>query len=59
MKKNKLFATVVLASTVVGAIGATICMVRKNKEQKRLAAISDAGYELAYDIHYPMKYKVK
>lgn len=59
MKKTKLFAAVVLASAVVGAIGATICQIRKDKERKRLAAISDAGYEFAYDMHYPMKYKVK
>jgi len=59
MKKNQLFATIVLASTVVGALGAARYMIRKNKERKRLAAISDAGYELAYDLHYPTRYKVK
>lgn len=56
MKKNSLFATIVLATTVIGA-AATLCLAKKNKEKKRLAAIADAGYELAYDIHYPMKYR--
>jgi hypothetical protein len=50
MKKTKLFATVTLATALVGVIGATICLVRKNKQKKRLMAISDAGYELAYDF---------
>jgi hypothetical protein len=59
MKKNQLFATIVLASAVVGALGATICLAKRSKEKKRLAAISDAGYELAYDLHYPTSYKVK
>jgi len=54
MKKIKLFATLALATT---AIGATICLIRKHKKEKRLAEISNAGYELAYDIHYPVRYK--
>jgi hypothetical protein len=56
MKKTQLFATIVLATTLIGT-AATLCLAKKNKEKKRLAAISDAGYELAYDIHYPMKYR--
>ncbi len=59
MKKKQLFATIVLATAVVGALGAAMCVIRKNKEKRRLAAISDAGYELAYDLHYPTRYKVK
>jgi len=56
MKKNSLFATIVLATTLIGAATA-LCLARKNKQKKRLEAIADAGYELAYDIHYPMKYR--
>ncbi|HEX9509690.1 MAG TPA: hypothetical protein VF939_04375 [Puia sp.] len=59
MKKTKLFAAAALATLAVTLVGSTICLVRKNKQRKRLAAISDAGYELAYDIHYPMNYKKK
>jgi hypothetical protein len=57
MKKTKLFATIAFATTAITVAGATICLVRKYKHQKRREAISNAGYEYAYDIHYPMKYK--
>jgi len=56
MKKTKLFATVAIAATAAGIVGTAICLVRKRKHHKRLEAISNAGYELAYDIHYPTRY---
>ena len=57
MKKKELLATVAIATTAIGLLGTVVCLVRKRKHQKRLEHISDAGYELAYDIHYPTKYK--
>ncbi|MHA4810274.1 hypothetical protein ACX0G9_19330 [Flavitalea flava] len=59
MKKTNLIATAALATIAVTLAGSIICMARKNKQQKRLAAIANEGYELAYDIHYPVTYKKK
>jgi hypothetical protein len=59
MKKSKLFAVAALATMAVTLVGTTICLVSKNRKmkRKRLEEISNAGYEFAYDIHYPMNYK--
>ncbi|HWK07219.1 MAG TPA: hypothetical protein VNS58_26490 [Puia sp.] len=57
MKRNKFLAVAALATIAVTLVGSTICLVKKHKRKKRLQAISDAGYELAYDIHYPTTYK--
>ena len=57
MKKSKLFAVAALATMAVTLVGTTICLVGKRRRRKKLEAISDAGYELAYDIHYPTSYK--
>jgi hypothetical protein len=57
MKKTNLLA--VTALTIAFA-GMTIYLLRKdkdNKHKRRLTVISDAGYETAYDIHYPVKYR--
>ena len=45
-------ATSIITSTIV----LTVCR-QKAKHQKRLAVVSDAGYETAHDVHYPLKYK--
>ena len=57
MKKSKLFAVAALATMAVTLVGTTICLVSRNRKRKRLEAISNAGYELAYDIHYPTTYR--
>ncbi|HEV2355017.1 MAG TPA: hypothetical protein VGR89_12290 [Puia sp.] len=53
MKKNQLIAisalSVVLAAT-------TVYLIRKNRQNQRKKVVANAGYEMAYDIHYPMKY---
>ena len=54
MKNVKLLAALVLSST---AVAATVYVIRKRKREKRLVEISNAGYELAYDIQYPVRYK--
>jgi hypothetical protein len=56
MKKSQLVALTALAATVASA-GVTIYLRRKKKQEKRLIAVSNAGYEMAYDIHFPVKYK--
>ncbi|MEJ7736345.1 MAG: hypothetical protein WKF97_02865 [Chitinophagaceae bacterium] len=39
------------------AISVIIYQVRKTKVEKRRITISDAGYETAYDVLYPVKTK--
>ncbi len=55
MKKSQLIALTTL--TAAAAAVATIYILRKKKHKKRLVAVSNAGYEMAYDIHFPVKYK--
>ncbi len=50
--------TLVIVSII--ALGITVYAVRqnmRNKLEKRLVSISDAGYETAFDILYPLKRK--
>jgi hypothetical protein len=56
MKKSQLIALTALTTAAVAA-AATIYLRRKKKQEKRMIAVSNAGYEMAYDIHYPIKYK--
>jgi hypothetical protein len=54
MKNKKQIYITLLATVAVSA--ATVLVVRKNKQQKhRLGVISDAGYETAYDMYFPLK----
>ncbi|WP_431209772.1 hypothetical protein ACQ86N_27040 [Puia sp. P3] len=55
MKKSEVIALTTLA-TAAAAITA-IYLLRKRKHHRRMVAVSNAGYEMAYDIHYPIKYK--
>jgi hypothetical protein len=54
MKKSQLIALTTL--TAVAAV-TVIYIFRKKKHEKRLVAMSNDGYEMAYDIHFPVKYK--
>jgi hypothetical protein len=55
MKKSQLIAVTTL--TAAAAAVATIYLLRKKKHEKKLIAVSNAGYEMAYDLHFPVKYK--
>jgi predicted small secreted protein len=55
MKKSQIIALTTIA-TAAAAI-TTIYLLKRRKHKKRLIAVSNAGYEMAYDIHYPIKYK--
>lgn len=55
MKKSQLITLTVLATAAAAVT--TICLLKKKKHQKRLVDVSNAGYEMAYDIQYPLKYK--
>lgn len=57
MKKTNLLAVTALTLAFAGM---TIYLLRKdkhNKHKRRLTVVADAGYETAYDIHYPIKYR--
>jgi hypothetical protein len=53
MKKTQLLAVTVLTASLVGV---TIYLLRKDKRKRRMTVVANAGYETAYDIHYPIKY---
>lgn len=44
-----------LGITLTIALGVVVYHIKKVKVEKRLVTISDAGYETAYDILYPIK----
>jgi len=54
-KDKQLIAITAFTTLLAGA--ATIYLLTKKKREKRLAVVSNAGYEMAYDVHYPLKYK--
>ena len=54
-KKVWIFSAVVIAAAVAtSTVWLTVCK-KKTSKQKKLAIVSDAGYETAYDVHFPMK----
>jgi hypothetical protein len=58
MKNKQLIAVTALTTLAATAAAATaIYLIAKKKREKRLAVVSNAGYEMAYDVHYPIKYK--
>jgi len=54
-KDKQLIAITAFTTLLAGA--ATIYLLTKRKREKRLAVVSNAGYEMAYDVHYPIRYK--
>jgi hypothetical protein len=54
MKRAQAIALTALTATV--AAGLTLYLLGRRKHAKRKAFVSNAGYEMAYDIHYPPKY---
>lgn len=57
MKTSKITLGVVTTITLGILIYAVASRDRKYKVKRRLLDVSDAGYETAYDILYPMKPK--
>ena len=55
MKRSQAIALTALTTTL--AVGLTLYLFGKRKHAKRKAFVSNAGYEMAYDIHYPPKYQ--
>jgi hypothetical protein len=57
-KDRKLVAATALITLLAGAAAAAaIYVIRKKRQDRRLDVVSNAGYEMAYDVHYPMKYR--
>jgi hypothetical protein len=54
MKNTQKIATLVLAAALVGT---ALYLLRKKQHNKRREFVSNAGYEMAYDVHYPVKYR--
>jgi hypothetical protein len=54
MKRSQAIALTALTTAL--AAGLTTYFLAKRKHAKRKAFVSNAGYEMAYDIHYPIKY---
>lgn len=55
MKKSEAIVLTVLTTTI--AAGITIWLLSKRNAQKRKDFVANAGYEMAYDINYPVKYR--
>jgi hypothetical protein len=44
------------ALTTALAAGLTVYLLNRRRHAKRKNFVANAGYEMAYDIHYPMRY---
>jgi hypothetical protein len=55
MNKTQKIATITLATAALA--GTAIYLLHRKKRQRKLSVVSNAGYEMAYDVHFPMKYK--
>jgi hypothetical protein len=53
MKKKQ-----VIAIAAIGAVlaGTAILLIQRKRHNRRKAFIANAGYETAYDVHYPIRY---
>jgi hypothetical protein len=56
MKKSALVTLTLLTATAAIA-GTAICLLKKRQHRKRREFAANAGYEMAYDVHFPVKYK--
>jgi len=55
MKNTQKIAALTL--TTAALVGLTIYLFKKKEHKKRRALVSNAGYEMAYDVHFPVRYK--
>lgn len=53
MKKKHV---ITIAALTAVAAGVTIYLIQRKKRERRKAFIANAGYETAYDVHYPIRY---
>jgi uncharacterized membrane protein YozB (DUF420 family) len=53
MKKKHV---ITIAALTAIAVGTAIFLIERKKRESRKAFIANAGYETAYDVHYPIRY---
>jgi spore germination protein YaaH len=54
MKRSQAIALTALTTAL--AAGFTYYLLNRRKHAKRKDFVANAGYEMAYDIHYPLRY---
>ncbi len=56
MKRSQTIALTALTTTLAASLTLTLILMSRRKHKKRKEFIANEGYEMAYDIHYPVKY---
>ena len=54
MKNSQKIAAFAFAAALVGT---TVYLMRKKQHSRRREFVANAGYEMAYDVHFPVKYR--
>ena len=54
-KKIWIIGAMAATAVITAAIVLNVC-TQKTKREKKLAVISDAGYEIAHDVHFPLRH---
>ena len=54
MKRSQAIALTALTASL--AAGFTVYLLNRRKHAKRKDFVANAGYEMAYDIHFPVRY---
>jgi hypothetical protein len=54
MKRSQGIALTALTTAL--AAGFTVYLLNRRRHARRKDFVANAGYEMAYDIHYPMRY---
>ena len=57
MKRSQAIALTALTTTLAAGLTLTLVLMNRRKQRKRKEFIANEGYEMAYDIHYPVKYR--
>lgn len=55
MKRSQAIALTALTTTL--AAGFALYLVSRSKHKRRKDFVANAGYEMAYDINYPPRYR--
>ncbi len=54
MKRSQAIALTALTTTL--AAGFTVYLLNRRRHARRKDFVANAGYEMAYDLHYPVRY---
>jgi|HubBroStandDraft_2_1064218.scaffolds.fasta_scaffold825554_2 hypothetical protein len=55
MRKSQVIAVTAITATI--AAGITLYFLSKRRQNKRKDFVANAGYEMAYDLNYPVRYR--